>query len=95
VRTAEQPAKYRELVVYKPLQHLETPLKTVIRGRWSEGPRAYAIEVSEIQHIIGIWSSPMSSWVYVLRKHPGLDMLQPSQCGLSDEMDKEMDEDDE
>ncbi|KAH6905641.1 hypothetical protein BKA70DRAFT_1107383 [Coprinopsis sp. MPI-PUGE-AT-0042] len=90
----------RHIVVYMPLLKLETPLKTVIRGCWppTEAPSPsplFAMEVSAIQHIIGIWEAPKSPWVYVLRKHPGLDLLDPSQCGLSSAIEEEMDDGDE
>ncbi|KAH6889524.1 hypothetical protein BKA70DRAFT_1120832 [Coprinopsis sp. MPI-PUGE-AT-0042] len=89
--------KTHQVVVYMPLLKLETPLKTVIRGCWppSSTLPLFAMEVLAIQHIIGIWEAPKSSWVYVLRKHPGLDLLDPPQCGLSSAIEEEMDDDDE
>lgn len=84
--------KTEHLVVYRPLEKLNTPLKTVIRGIWPENSKVYAMQVTAIKHLVGIWESPKSSYVYVLRKHPGLDMLDPSQCGLTSDVEQEMDE---
>ncbi|KAF6748073.1 hypothetical protein DFP72DRAFT_820943 [Ephemerocybe angulata] len=87
------------VVVYKPLEEVNSPLRTVIRGKWpSAEDKPFAIEVSCISNLVGIWEADdkeRSGNVYILRKHPGLEMLDPTQCGLSDRMEKEMDETDE
>ena len=84
--------KVKNLVVYTPLELVNSPLKTVIRGTWPKTPKVYATEVDCIRHLVGIWESPKSNNIYVLRKHPGLDLLEPAQYGLPTEMEEDTDE---
>lgn len=90
----------RKAVVFRPLSHLETPLPTVIRGRWPpEHPSStntrMAIDISAMISVVGIWEPETSKNVYVLRKHPALELCSPSDIGLVDDMDRERGEDDD
>lgn len=51
----------------------------VLRGNFSSD--IHILPVSALQNIIGIWVS--GEKVYILRKHPGLDMLNMEECGQS------------
>lgn len=86
----------KTVVVFKPLERTEAPLATVVRGRWpSEPDKLHAVEISSISCLVGIWASPLSHNVYVLRKHPALDLCSPSEIGLVDAMERERAEEDE
>ena len=74
------------LVVYNALSDVTRPLGQ-IRGQWQTS--ISVLEIEFVQDIVGIWVSPKKAErVYVLRKHPGLEMLTSNECGIEDE-DKE------
>ena len=74
------------LVVFRQLQQVEKELCT-LRGVWSENGfgELGVFPISRIVDIVGIWESDKSSWVYILRKHPGLDILTPEERELLDD----------
>ena len=72
------------LVVYNPLHECQQVLKKW-RGTWKD--TIEVLEVSQIQSIVGIWSG--GQWVYVLRKHPGLNLLSDEECGVIGEDEEE------
>ena len=84
-----------EVAVYRPLVDVCQPLKTVIQGRWpsaSAKVKIAAIEVESIHTVVGIWA-PQSGNIYILRKHPGLLMLTPLECGIQEDTEQdEMDD---
>ncbi|TFK17302.1 hypothetical protein FA15DRAFT_735778 [Coprinopsis marcescibilis] len=83
----------RTVAVYTPLEGVNSPLKTVIRGKWpSDATKIFAIETASVSNLVGIWEAKDSGNVYVLRKHPGLEMLDTSQCGLPHGLEKEADD---
>jgi hypothetical protein len=41
-----------------------------------------ALNANDIISLVGIWAGNES--VYILRKHPGLTMLTPEECGIED-----------
>jgi hypothetical protein len=56
-------------------------------GKWSKEIRV--VETSRLIGLIGIWE--YKSRVHILRRHPGLDMLSPDECGfevMEDEEDR-------
>lgn len=65
----------KELVVYKPLREIEQHFGVTIRGRWNEKDELHVLEISQILTIVGLWRVPNRDYVYVLQKHPGLEML--------------------
>jgi hypothetical protein len=70
------------IVVYNALSDVTRPLRQ-IRGKWEE--KISVLEIEFIQDIVGIWTSPkMAERVYMLRKHPGLEMLSDIECGIGD-----------
>lgn len=77
-----------------PLTQLEKRFRTVIRGRWADWGGIVAMDIAKVRDVIGIWEAP-SKYVYMLRKHPALLSLPPSQRGLVDTMDREDDDGDE
>jgi hypothetical protein len=72
------------LVVYRPVVE---KFGVVGRwgGEWSEEIRV--METSCLISLIGIWE--YESRVHILRKHPGLDMLSPDECGFEGMEDEE------
>lgn len=56
------------------------------QGKW--GTTVRVAHVLSILAVVGIWAGPKSQDIYVLRKHPGLDLLSQVECGLgADEVD--------
>ena len=75
------------VVVYHKLINVQQVLGT-IRGQWEE--KISVIEIEFIQNILGIWATPKKPGrIYILRKHPGLDMLSDIECGMENEEDDE------
>ena len=68
------------LVVYLPVIKCEQVLKKW-RGVWSD--KMEVLSASAIHSIVGIWS--YDSRVYILRKHPGLDLLSEEESGSEQE----------
>lgn len=67
--------KTKELAVYQPLIGIKPMFGVCIQGVWSKDLRV--IELSHIITIVGIWRVPDTEpeRIYVLQKHPGLEML--------------------
>jgi len=76
-----------DVVVYTPLEKVSQPLPTVLQGRWPITPSIKAMEVSQIEAVVGIWEAKESKYVYVLRKHPGLLALTPAECGIQEDFE--------
>lgn len=64
------------LAVYHPISKCQQTLKKW-RGEWSE--KIEVLAASTIHSLIGIWSH--ESRVYILRKHPGLNLLSEEESG--------------
>jgi hypothetical protein len=62
------------LVVFQQLQQVEKELCT-LRGIWVENGELGVFPISKVVDVVGIWESDKSNWVYILRKHPGVDVL--------------------
>lgn len=60
------------LVVYHPVTEVQQVLRRW-QGRWSDA--ICTARVSSIQSIIGIWVGQRTNRVHILRKHPGVDLL--------------------
>lgn len=67
-------------MVYNPLYECEQVLKKW-RGMWENTIKV--LEVTAIHSIVGIWSG--DKWVYVLRKHPGLNLLNDEESGKTEQ----------
>jgi len=52
-----------------------------LEGQWQEGTML-ALNASDIISLVGIWAG--QNLVWILRKHPGLAMLTPEECGIED-----------
>lgn len=63
-----------------PLEQLELCLNFP-RGEWNTASVRVA-NVVEILGLVGIWAAETSKKIYVLRKHPGLAMLNTEECGI-------------
>jgi hypothetical protein len=75
-------------VVARPIINVQEVLGT-LRGKFSSDLQI--MPFNAVQSIIGIWT--MKERVYILRKHPGLEMLNVEESGQSvDNEDKEMEE---
>jgi hypothetical protein len=72
------------LVVCRPVSKLQQVLK-IWRGQWSENIQV--LPASALCNIVGIWS--YQDRVYLLRKHPGLSHLTPTECGVDEDGDNE------
>jgi len=68
--------KKQLLVVYNSLIQCNQVLNKW-RGVWSNTVKV--LPVSIIQHVVGIW--PAKTWIYILRKHPGLAWLTEEESG--------------
>ncbi|KJA26463.1 hypothetical protein HYPSUDRAFT_132751 [Hypholoma sublateritium FD-334 SS-4] len=74
------------LAVYTPLQEIKK-IFHIPRGKWNPDT-PMVLEVSSIQSLVGIWVGILSKEVYILRKHPGLQLLTQEEHGLeSEELD--------
>lgn len=71
------------IVVYTPLCNLNTALN-VQRGDWASGTLQIA-DTREIRALIGIWEGFNTKKIYILRKHPGLEMLSEEESGIEAE----------
>lgn len=81
-------------MVYKPLIQIKQGLGSFIRGTWSKDLRV--LEISHLVTIVGIWRAPNAERIYVLQKHPGLEMLMQHKPHLADvELEELEDEEDE
>ncbi|KAF8809876.1 hypothetical protein BYT27DRAFT_7077462 [Phlegmacium glaucopus] len=67
-------------VIYKPLVNVKRILNC-LEGQWQEGTML-ALNANDIISLVGIWAGKNSVWI--LRKHPGLAMLTPEECGIED-----------
>jgi hypothetical protein len=76
------------LAVYTPLRQLKHSAKCSVQGTWPTEALIRIIDCRHIHQLVGIWASPLSDRVYVLRKHPGLGMLTEGEKG-SDEANQE------
>lgn len=86
-------SKSYSVVTYMPLEQLELCLNFP-RGEWNAGSVRVA-DVVDILGLVGIWAAETSKKIYILRKHPGLAMLNTEECGIdtgketdADELDK-------
>jgi hypothetical protein len=68
------------LVVYCPLIE-----RSLLFGRWygKWSPSLYVLETSAIVSLVGIWA--YNDHVHIMRKHPGLYLLTPDECGIDAE----------
>jgi hypothetical protein len=67
-----------QLVVYQPLTEVSRKLCT-LRGKWDTQGQLHIAPVELIVDIVGIWESEV--WVYILRKHAGLELLSMEEKG--------------
>jgi hypothetical protein len=76
--------------IYKPLVNVKRTLNC-LEGQWKEGTML-ALNASDILSLVGIWNGKNSIWI--LRKHPGLAILSPEECGaeVSDDGKSEINE---
>ena len=74
--------KKQLLVVYNPLHQCQQRLRKW-RGIWLNTVKV--LPVSAIQCIVGVW--PAKTWIYILRKHPGLDWLADDESAREHEDD--------
>jgi hypothetical protein len=72
-------------IVYRELTNVETVLGTIHGCLWSDD--IHVLQTSNIIDIVGIWDE--TSNIYILQKHPALDLLTPEECGrdMEDELD--------
>jgi hypothetical protein len=66
------------IMVYHPLVKVNKVLN-VWRGVWSDDIEV--LPVSALHGLVGIWCLGESEHIYVLRKHPGLSILNQEECG--------------
>ncbi|KAI0062598.1 hypothetical protein BV25DRAFT_1870331 [Artomyces pyxidatus] len=76
------------VVVYHPLDNRQKILSQW-RGTWSSDIKV--LPASAIQTVVGIWSH--KNRVYVLRKHPGLDMLSAAESNRIEDNGEDSDND--
>jgi len=76
------------IVVFKKLEGLKSIASTIRGQSWSD--TLHAMKVSSVLDVVGIWE--YSKHIYMLRKHPGLAMLNNEE---KEQGDLDKDEDDE
>lgn len=69
-------------VVYRPVTRLHQVLSRW-QGWWADS--IVVARASSIHAIIGIWEGPLTKTVYIIRKHPALDMLNDVELGKQPE----------
>ena len=75
-------------MVVRPIINVQNVLG-IMRGKFSSDIQI--MPCNALQSIIGIWDN--GKWVYILRKHPGLEMLNVEESGQSiDSENKETEE---
>ena len=75
------------LVVYHPLMNAHQVLRRW-RGSWSSNIEV--LPVTSLHAIVGILE--FGKYTYILRKHPGLDLLNPEETGKDDTADSTKDD---
>lgn len=60
------------VIVFRKLENVTMALG-MLRGVWSS--KLSVLPITSVQNLIGIWSSSGKKWVYILRKHSGLEWL--------------------
>ena len=58
-----------------------------LEGEWAAEGTMLALSASDIISLVGIY---VGEKVWVLRKHPGLAMLTPEECGIEVNEDEEV-----
>jgi hypothetical protein len=84
-------AASRSFVVF---HRFEVTVKTLgqIIGRWDRS-NLHTVDISAIIDIIGIWEPQWADdRIYILRKHPALDLLSPNELGKGLELEDEEDQ---
>jgi hypothetical protein len=72
--------KIRAFAIYKKLTNVVEVLG-FFRGKdWST--ETYVIEIEKISDLVGIWKH--GDHIYMLQKHPGLDLLNAEESGRDD-----------
>lgn len=71
------------LVAYTPLDKVQIVLGFP-RGKWNNSLVKVA-NIIDIISIVAIWEAETSRNIYILRKHPGLAMLQDYECGIEND----------
>ncbi|KAH6906755.1 hypothetical protein BKA70DRAFT_1493495 [Coprinopsis sp. MPI-PUGE-AT-0042] len=79
----------KHFAVYRPLESVNQPYPTVVRGKWPSRETLCIVEIKSIQSIVGIWEAPNSGFVYILRRHPALLLLNPEERGLGASLEDE------
>ena len=74
-------------IVFRKLEGVESIASTIQGQSWSD--TLHAIKVSSVLDVVGIWE--YSKHIYMLRKHPGLAMLNKEEKEEGD-LDNEDDE---
>lgn len=74
-------------MAYTPLEEVKIVLGYP-RGKWNTNIVKVA-NISDITSIVAVWEadSETSRNIYILRKHPGLALLQDEECGIETEND--------
>ncbi|KAF9455307.1 hypothetical protein BDZ94DRAFT_1316381, partial [Collybia nuda] len=65
-------------VAYQELTDVETVPGTIHGKPWSDATQM--LPTSNIIDIVGIWDE--TSNIYIIQKHPALDLLTPEECGI-------------
>lgn len=77
---SREPPNGDEFVVYLPLVEQRMQYRRW-QGKW--GKTVEVARTSSIVALVGIWVGPSSQDVFILRKHPGLDLLNEAERGLT------------
>lgn len=73
-------SQMQSLVAYTPLEEVQIVLGFP-RGKWNTGLVKVANTI-DITSLVAVWEAETSRNIYILRKHPGLAMLQDDECGI-------------
>ncbi|KAF8986781.1 hypothetical protein BDQ17DRAFT_1186094, partial [Cyathus striatus] len=67
--------KSEGFLIYRPIESVKKVLQVALKGKWSKSDCVRVINISDIWAIVGIWESPVTDSVYILRKHPTFEVL--------------------
>lgn len=82
----------KRFLLYKPLKNVKENLSVALSGVWGSDSDIEVLNIKDIVDIVGIWKGPHTESIYIIRKHPALEMLPEEERGVSKENEPEDDE---
>jgi hypothetical protein len=73
--------------VYKPLTQTKLSFECIWKGQWSNDIEV--LKVKDISNKVAVWQMEHQKETHILRKHPGLAMLNVEETEQTDDVDVE------